>query len=181
MQQVQSGKKIQALILAAIAAAMLAFGLTFAVQQAYALPPGGPSADYTTPDGTTWKLQNIGGKNAVTIVGVKTTKTAITSPSKVFENPTYKVACVASNAFKGCTAKTVTLANTVKKIKKNAFKGSKVKTLIVKSTQLTKKSVKGSLKGSKVKVVKVPKNKVKKYTKFFAKKNSGKKVKVKAA
>ena len=68
-----------------------------------------------------------------------------------------------------------------------AFKGSKTKTVVVKSTKLTKKSVKGCFKGSKVKTVKVKVGKkklnkkyVKKYKKIFKKKNSGKKVTVKA-
>ena len=39
--------------------------------------------------------------------------------------------------------------------------------------------VKNSLKGSSVKTVKVKKKKVRKYKKFFKKKNSGKSVKVK--
>ena len=45
--------------------------------------------------------------------------------------------------------------------------------------KLTKAGVKGSLKGSFVKTVKVKKSKIKKYKKFFKKKNCGKKVTVK--
>ena len=83
-------------------------------------------------------------------------------------------------------ATTVTLGPKVKKIKKNAFKGTKITTIVVKTKKLKAKSVKGSLKGSKVKTVKVQvgskkinKKYVKKYKKFFTKKNAGKKAKVK--
>ena len=59
-------------------------------------------------------------------------------------------------------------------------KDSKLKTIKIKSTtKLTKKGVKKSLKSSKVKTVKVKKSKVKKYRKYFTKKNCGRKVKVK--
>ena len=57
---------------------------------------------------------------------------------------------------------------------------SKLKTIYIKNTtKLTKAGVKKSLKGSKVKTVKVKKSKVWKYSAFFKKSNSGKKVKVK--
>ena len=80
----------------------------------------------------------------------------------------------------------ITLGKKTKKIARNAFKGTNIKTIVIKSKKLTKKRVKGSLKGSKVKTVKVNvgskklnKKYVKKYKKFFAKKNSGKKITVK--
>ena len=81
----------------------------------------------------------------------------------------------------------IVLSKKVKKIAKNTFKKyKKVKTLEVKSKKLKKASVKGALKGSKitkiqVKIGKKAVNKkfVKKYKKFFTKKNAGKKVKVK--
>ena len=83
-------------------------------------------------------------------------------------------------------ATTVTLGPKVKKIKKNSFKGTGITTIVVKTKKLKKGSVKGSLKGSKVSTVKVEigskkvnKKFVKKYKKFFTKKNAGKKVKVK--
>ena len=60
------------------------------------------------------------------------------------------------------------------------FADGMLKTLqIKKTTKLTKAGVKASLKGSFVKTVKVKKSKIKKYKKFFKKKNCGKKVKVK--
>ena len=67
------------------------------------------------------------------------------------------------------------------KIGQNAFyNDGKLKTIYIKNTtKLTKSGVKKSLKGSSVKTVKVKKSKVKKYKKFFAKKNSGRSVKVK--
>jgi hypothetical protein len=71
-------------------------------------------------------------------------------------------------------------------INAQAFAGTKVKTLTVRTKALTKASVRGSLKGSKVKTVKVKVGKkkenkkfVKKYKKFFTKKNAGRKAKVK--
>lgn len=72
-------------------------------------------------------------------------------------------------------------------IKKGAFKGSKAKTLVLKTGDLKKDRVKNCLKGSKVKTIRVKasksgsKNKkvIKRYKKYFVKKNSGKKVTVK--
>ena len=81
-----------------------------------------------------------------------------------------------------------TLGAGVKKVSFGAFKSNKaLVTLVLKTKGLAKKSsVKGSLKGSKVKTVKVKlgsksanKKYIKKYKKTFAKKNSGKCVKVK--
>ncbi len=68
------------------------------------------------------------------------------------------------------------------------FKGTKVKTITLKTKKLTKKSVKNLLKGCKAKKitikVKVGSKKenqkyVKKYKKYFTKKNAGKKAVVK--
>jgi len=116
------------------------------------------------------------------------------------------VAVIGDNAFFNCSGLTkVTIGKGVKTIGKNAFarcpklssftvtskvlkkignyafaKDSKLKTINIKyTTKLTKKGVKKSLKGSKVKTVKVKKSKVKKYRKYFTKKNAGRKVKVK--
>lgn len=66
----------------------------------------------------------------------------------------------------------------VKGIAKNAFKGSKVKRLLVGSKKLSKRSVKGSLRGSNIKTVRVPYSVAKKYKEAFAKKNSGKSIKI---
>lgn len=175
MLQTMSGKKVQALILAAIAAAMLAFGLSFAVQQAYALPPGGDPQVITDDAGNEFELQNISGGDCVTLEGVKAAGSSVTVPGTVGD---YTVTVIASNTFKGCKATTVKLPSTIVKINSKAFKGSSTKTLILKTKKLTKKSVKNSLKGSNIKVVKVPKSMLKKYKKYFSKQNCGKKVKV---
>ena len=82
---------------------------------------------------------------------------------------------------------TITLGSKVRKINKKAFaKYGKVKTLIIKSKKLKKASVKKCLTGSKVKTVQVKagskktnRKLVKKYKKFFTKKNCGRKVRVK--
>ena len=69
----------------------------------------------------------------------------------------------------------------LKKIGSGAFTCDyKLKTVYIKNTtKLTKKGVKGSMYLSSVKTVKVKKSKVKKYKKIFARRNSGKSVKVK--
>ena len=75
----------------------------------------------------------------------------------------------------------------VTKVRAKVFKGTKVTKVIVKSPYLTKKGVKNCLKASKVKVVKVKVSakkkanakQLKKYKRYFAKANSGKKVTVK--
>ena len=69
----------------------------------------------------------------------------------------------------------------LKKISKGAFVCcSSLKNVYIKNTtKLTKKGVKGSLYLSSVKKVKVKKSKVKKYRKYFTRRNSGKSVKVK--
>ena len=96
-----------------------------------------------------------------------------------------KVTQINAKAFTGKKIKTVTISKNVKVIKKNAFKGSKVTKLIIKTKLLKKSSVKGALKGSKIKTgqVKIGKRSVnvkyiKKYKKFFSRKNSGRKIKV---
>ena len=100
------------------------------------------------------------------------------------------VTIIKAKAFLGCKKlkKCVPFSSKVLvKVGKNAFKGTKkLNKLTVKSKLLKKKAVKGSLKGSSVKTIKVSvgakninKKYVKKYRKIFAKKNSGKKVKVK--
>ncbi|MBR2654449.1 MAG: CotH kinase family protein [Lachnospiraceae bacterium] len=95
---------------------------------------------------------------------------------------------------KAKNAKTVTIPATVKfggrtysvnKIKSKAFAKSKATKLIVKTKKLSKARVKGSLKKSKVTSIKVKVGRkklnrkyVKKYKKYFTKKNAGKRVKV---
>lgn len=88
-----------------------------------------------------------------------------------------------ASTFAYCSRlKSFSIASPVlKKIGPNTFyKDKKLKTIYIqKTTRLTKAGVKKSLKGSSVKTVKVKKSKVKKYKKYFKKKNSGRKVKVK--
>ena len=90
---------------------------------------------------------------------------------------------IGANAFARCPKlSSFTISSSVlKKIGSYAFSGdSKLKTLNIKKTKkLSKSGVKNSLKGSSVKTVKVKKSKVRKYKKYFKKKNSGRKVKVK--
>jgi hypothetical protein len=93
------------------------------------------------------------------------------------------VKTIGANAFARCPKlSSFTISSKVlSKIGSYAFnKDSKLKTInIKKTTKLKKKGVKKALKGSKVKTVKVKKSKVRKYRKFFTKKNCGRKVKVK--
>ena len=94
------------------------------------------------------------------------------------------VKTVGSQAFAGCTKLASFTTNAkLKSIGASAFaKCSKLKKLLVKTSVLTKKGVKKSLKGSSVTKVKLTskaaKAKLKKYKKFFAKGNCGKKVTV---
>ena len=95
----------------------------------------------------------------------------------------YRLKTIGSNAFAYCpklSSFTVT-SKVLNKIGSYAFnKDGRLKTLNIKKTKkLSKKGVKNSLKGSSVKTVKVKKSKVRKYKKYFKKKNSGRKVKVK--
>ena len=101
-----------------------------------------------------------------------------------------KVETIGKGVFKGAgLLKSVTTGTKLASIGKKAFAGTAVKKLVLTSKKLTASSVAGSLKGSSVVkvVVKVSGSKkaqekiVDKYTKAFAKKNSGKKVKVVAA
>ena len=88
---------------------------------------------------------------------------------------------IGSYAFKN-TKKLKSFSITSKKLKKigkYAFAGSALKTLnISKTTKLTKKGVKKSLKKSSIKKVNVKNSKRFLYSYYFAKFNSGKKVKV---
>lgn len=95
----------------------------------------------------------------------------------------YRLKTIGSNAFAYCpklSSFTVT-SKVLNKIGSYAFnKDGRLKTLNIKKTKkLSKSGVKNSLKGSSVKTVKVKKSKVRKYKKYFKKKNSGRKVKVK--
>ena len=90
---------------------------------------------------------------------------------------------IGTNAFARCPKlwSFVISSKVLWKIGPQAFyKDSKLKTVSVRNTtKLTKSGVKKSLKGSSVKTVRVKKSKVKKFKKYFTKKNCGRKVKVK--
>ncbi len=97
----------------------------------------------------------------------------------------FKVTTVKANAFKKSNATKVTIGKYVTKIAPKAFNGSKISTIVIKSAKLSKKNVKNALKGSKAKKIilkvkvgskKVNRAYVKKYKKYFTKKNVGKKV-----
>jgi hypothetical protein len=114
-------------------------------------------------------------------------KKSVTIPATVkIKGKTLAVTEIGTNAFTGKKIQTVTISKNVKKIASKAFKGSKATKLIVKTKELTKKGVKNSLKGSKIKTIKIKVGKkstnkkyIKKYKKYFTKKNAGKKVAVK--
>ena len=94
-----------------------------------------------------------------------------------------RVQTLGSYAFANCSklsSFTITSSG-LKKIGTYVFnKDKKLKTLNIRNTtKLTKSGVKKSLKGSSVKIVRVKKSKVKKYKKYFTKKNCGRKIKVK--
>ncbi|MCR5339950.1 MAG: leucine-rich repeat domain-containing protein [Saccharofermentans sp.] len=92
-----------------------------------------------------------------------------------------KVTKIGKSAFSGCSKLSSFSISSkyLKSIGSYAFKGTKVKTLSIKYTKkLTKKGVKKSLKKSKIKKVNVKNSKRFLYSYYFAKFNSGKKVKV---
>lgn len=92
-----------------------------------------------------------------------------------------KVTKIGKSAFSGCSKLTSFSISSkyLKSIGSYAFKGTKIKTLSIKYTKkLTKKGVKKSLKKSKIKKVNVKNSKRFLYSYYFAKFNSGKKVKV---
>ena len=132
-------------------------------------------------------------KVTVTSADVGKTVTSKGNTYKITTDTKSKKRCM---LIKAKNAKKVTIPASIKyhgktfkvnKINAKAFaKSKKVRTVTVKTKLLTKASVKNSLKGSKVKTIKVKVGKkkvnkkyVKKYRKYFKKKNSGKKVKVK--
>ncbi|MCR5701329.1 MAG: hypothetical protein K6G76_04190 [Lachnospiraceae bacterium] len=128
--------------------------------------------------------------NTVTYTAVANTKAkSVTIPNTVtVDGKKYEVTEVSTDALKNSSATTVTIGKNVTTLAPEAFKGSNVKTIIIKSKKLTKQSVKNAFKGLKVKklIVKVKvgskkenKKYIKKYKKFFTKKNIGVKAVVK--
>ncbi|MBE5924615.1 MAG: hypothetical protein E7271_09135 [Lachnospiraceae bacterium] len=128
--------------------------------------------------------------NTVTFTAVANTKAkSVTIPDTVtVDGKKYEVTEVSAEALKNSSATTVTIGKNVTTLAPEAFKGSNVKTITIKSKKLTKQSVKNAFKGLKVKklIVKVKvgskkenKKYIKKYKKFFTKKNIGVKAVVK--
>lgn len=110
-----------------------------------------------TKNGLRYTVTGVGKVSVSNVTKAKrTAKTLVVPTSVKYKNVTYAVTGLKTGAFKQASAKT----------------------LLVKSTKFSQARVKGSLTGSKVKTVKVPKAKLKAYKKYFAKSNSGKKVKV---
>ena len=114
----------------------------------------------------------------MTVVKAPNKKSVIIPDTVKLNGKTYKITATAASAFKGKKIRTVTLGANIKKIAANTFKGSKATKLVLKTTKLTKAKVKNSLKGSKIKTIKVSvakaqkKATVKKYKKYFTKKNA---------
>ena len=126
--------------------------------------------------GITYKVT---GNATVSVVKIPNKKT-VTIPATVKLNKKYyNVTTIAANSMKGSKVRTVVIGANVKKISSKAFKGSKATKITLKTTLLTKAKVKNSLKGSVVKKVKVSVAKakktatLKKYKKYFTKKNTG--------
>ena len=122
----------------------------------------------------------------VALIKAKNTKSVKIPATVKLNKHTFKVVQINANAFKGKKIRTVTLGKNVKVIKKNAFKNSKATKVILKTKLLKKSKVKNCLKGSKVKTVQIKvgnkslnKKYVKKYKKYFTKKNAGIKVTIK--
>ena len=122
--------------------------------------------------------------NTVEFTSVANTKAkSVTIPDTVtVDGKKYEVTEVSTEALKNSSATTVTIGKNVTTLAPEAFKGSNVKTITIKSKNLTKKSVKNAFKGLKVKklIVKIKvgskkenKKYIKKYKKFFTKKNIG--------
>ena len=128
----------------------------------------------TDPNAIRDGLTLISGGNTVQVVSAAGRTVIITkTPNKK------SVTIPATVNVKGINCKVVG-------IKSGIFRKTKIRTITIKSKTLIKKRVKGCLKGSKVKKIKVKVGKkkvnkkfVKKYKKFFTKKNACRKVKVK--
>ena len=119
-------------------------------------------------------------KGTVSLIKAKNTK-KFTVPASVRlkDNNVYYVRTLKAKSFTCKKIRTAIIGASVKKIYKNAFKGSNVAKLTIKTKKLTKKNVKGSLKSSKIKTIYVKVGKktenrkyIRKYKKFFTKKNA---------
>ena len=138
-----------------------------------------------TSSGSSYKVISASSGTAV-LTKAKNIKNYTVPATIIAGGKKLKVTRINSGAFKGKKIRKVTISANVTKISANAFKGSKATRIVLKTRKLTKKSVKNSLKGSKVKTIQVKVGKkslnkkyVKKYKKYFTKKNAGRKVKIK--
>ena len=126
--------------------------------------------------GVTYKVIN---NASLRVVKAPNTKNVVIPAGIKLNGKTYTVVSTAAKAFTGKKIRAVLFGANLEKIAPNTFKGSKATKIVLKTTKLTKAKLKNSLKGSKVKsvVVKVPKAQkkatLKKYKKYFSKKNAG--------
>ena len=135
----------------------------------------------------TYKVTSVKSKTVAFTKAKNAEKVAVPATIRI-KGRTYKVTAVNAKAFRAKKIRSVTIGKNVKRIRAKAFYGSKVKTVTLKTKLLKKSKVKDSLKGSKVKTVRVRITKkkaskinrtyVKKYKKYFTKKNAGRKVTV---
>lgn len=182
MQATLSFKKTRMAIVAIAMAAVVAFSMGIGAQVAQAEPAVPYGKSVTVKVGkVTYTFKNGSSTAGVTLTKVKAPKSvkSIKVPAKVKltwketgNYHTYAVGIVDANAFKGTAAKTITLPNTITKIKKNAFKGSKATKLVV-NKKLTKSiAKKGWLQGSKIKKVYAKNKATKLVKKSYSKKGS---------
>ena len=118
----------------------------------------------TTYSGNTYKVTSVKNKRVTFIKAKKKSKTVTVPASIKIKGKVYKVSGIGTKAFSG----------------------TKTTTVIIKTKLLSKSRVKGCLKSSKVKTVKVSVGKkktnktyIKKYKKYFTRKNAGRSVKIK--
>lgn len=143
-------------------------------------------------DGTTFSVDNGTIKvtsvwdGTASFIKAKNVKDMEIPETAVINGDTFKITKIETKAFKGKKIKSVTIGKNISKISKNAFSGSSATKITIKTKKLKKSSVKGSLNNSKVKTIKVKVGTkeengiyVKRYKKYFTKKNVGKKVTVK--
>ena len=134
--------------------------------------------------GNSYKVTSVKDKK-VQFTKAKNSKSVSVPKTVTINGKKYKVTNIGAKAFTGKKIRTVTVGANVKKLTKYALKGSKATKLVLKTKLLSKSRVKGSLKSSKIKKVKVSvgskktnRKYVKKYRKYFTKKNAGKAAKV---
>ncbi len=135
-------------------------------------------------NGNSYKISSMRYKTVI-FKKAKNKKTVTVPATVTIHGEKYTVTSISYNAFTAKKIRTVYVGSKVKKIASKAFKGSKATRMILKTKLLTKKNVKGCLRNSKISRVKVSlgskksnKTYVKKYKKYFTKKNAGRTVRV---